>query len=469
MKIRSQHSLIIFIVLMLTFPIQSNVALSRSSLTSFESTERIELYTPKFNSLNLKEPMILTPIVTPDNALDVISAWIDRANVSIDLQNPYITQFDDGVAWASDPSPIVQSLVAADNRGVDLRIQINEHSDSDDITEYFLSLGIEIKWMGNLVSNPDGEWISDTHNKLLIIDGKITILSSINFSENAFLNNRETGLVIQNTAVAAYYESIFDSDWNDGEIPSSSIQVQPNSIESIEKSAYISPTKLSPVNFTGTYNVTLFSNPDNADEVIFQYLKSAQTSIYVSMYTISRPDFNNTLIDLKNNNPSIDIQVLISNRRVGSSENEDTYSAAKSLTDNSIPVYNSTADLKFYHNKYWIIDGTHVFVYSGNWSPRSVAPQLEPDDDEYASAEANRDMGIAIHEAEDIAAYFKSLWDADVAVASAWDRNTEWIPSTGTSTTLEESSTTLEEIPLPFGVVFLGMITLFALRRRKQS
>ena len=149
MKIRSQHSIIIFTLLMLTFPIQNSVTLSRSSLSSFESTERIEMYTPKFNSTNLKEPMTLTPIVTPDNALDVISAWIDRADISIDLQNPYITQFDDNVAWASDPSPIVQSLVAAHNRGVDLRIKVNEDSDSDDVTAYFLSLGIEIRWMGN--------------------------------------------------------------------------------------------------------------------------------------------------------------------------------------------------------------------------------------------------------------------------------------------------------------------------------
>ena len=450
---------------MLSFPTQNIITLSRSSRISIESIERIEMYTPRFNSSNLKESMTLTPIVTPDNALDVISAWIDRANVSIELQNPYITKFNNTVDWedwASDSSPIVQSLTAAHNRGVDLRIQVNEDSDSDNITAYFLSLGIGIRWMGNSVSNPDGDWISDTHNKLLIIDEKITILSSINFSENALLNNRETGLVIQNTAVATYYGSIFDSDWNDGEIPSSSTQGQASSIESIEEIAYVSPTNLVPVNFTGTYNVTLFSNPDSADGVIFQYLKSAQTSIYVSMYTISRPDFNNTLINLKNNNPSIDIQVLISNRRIGSSENEDTYAAAKSLTDNSIPVYNSTTDLRFYHNKYWIIDGTHVFIYSGNWSPRSVNPQLEPGDDKYTSSEANRDMGIAIHEAEDIAAYFKSLWDADVAVASAWDRNTDWIPSTGTSTTLEE-------ISLPFGVVFLGMIAILVVRRQKLS
>ncbi|MHA1215358.1 MAG: phospholipase D-like domain-containing protein, partial [Candidatus Hodarchaeales archaeon] len=91
------------------------------------------------------------------------------------------------------------------------------------------------------------------------------------------------------------------------------------------------------------------------------------------------------------------------------------------LANNGIPVYNSTKDDDkvngFYHNKYWIIDGKHVFVYSGNWSPRSVTPKKTS----YTSTEANRDVGIAVHDASDIADFFKSVWDADVAVASAWE------------------------------------------------
>ncbi|UCG02291.1 MAG: hypothetical protein JSW11_22210 [Candidatus Heimdallarchaeota archaeon] len=190
-------------------------------------------------------------------------------------------------------------------------------------------------------------------------------------------------------------------------------------------SDYISHTNIPLTNFTGTYNITLFTNPDNADEVIFRYLKAAESSVYVSMYTISRPEFNETLIDLKTTNPGMDIQVLISYRRVGSSENVDTEAAAQSLEEKGIPVYTSTQEDDkvdgFYHAKYWIIDGKHVFIYSGNWSPRSVAPQLEPGDDSYSSGEANRDMGIAVHDAPEIASFFKEeVWDEDVAVADEW-------------------------------------------------
>ena len=176
-------------------------------------------YTPKFEPLNLEEEMILSPMFTPDNALDIHKAWLDKANSTIEIQNQYITQFDDNVEWENDPSPIVRSLVDAYNRGVKIRVQVNEDSDSDNVTGYFINKGIDVRWMGNSKTATNDGWLSDTHNKLIIIDNKVVLLSSINFGENAFTNNREAGFVIQNTNIADYYKTIFESDWNDGEIP----------------------------------------------------------------------------------------------------------------------------------------------------------------------------------------------------------------------------------------------------------
>ncbi len=383
------------------------------------------VYTPSFDTFNVKEQMTLTPIFTPDNALDAYAAWIKKANSTIEIQNQYITQFDDSVSWAEDPSPLVRELVNAKNRGVTIRVQVREDSDSDDVTSYFLSVGIDVRWMGNSgTAGPNG-YLSSTHNKLLIIDHKVTLLSSINFGENAFTNNREAGIIIQSSTVSNYYLDVFNLDWDYGEIPSTTRNRLPD-FKNKENlmSDYPSHTNIPLTNFTGTYNVTAFVNPDNADNFIFKYLNSAKKSIYVSMYTISRPDFNNTLIALKKANPSLDIQVLISNRRVGQSENKDTIAAAKSLVANLIPVYNSTKDDDkvngFYHNKYWIIDGKHTFVYSGNWSPRSVTPAIEAGES-YPSSEPNRDMGLAVLDAPDIAAFYKNVWDQDVAVADAWE------------------------------------------------
>ena len=411
-----------FILSMLVTPA---LASTRTSQENGYRAPKPETYTPKFDEFNVKEQMTLSPLFTPDNALYIYSSWLKKANTSIDLQNQYITKFDSGT-WDDDSNPIVREIVNAIGRGVNVRVQVRGDSDSDDVTSYLQSKGASVRWMGDSTSNPDGDYLSATHNKLIIIDEKVILISSINFGKNAFTNNREAGMVIQNAAGAAYFTSIFNSDWTDGEQPlvvqrakneRSVSQTTPDQL-----TGYPSHTNIPRQNFTGVYNISLYANPDNADEVIFRALKNAKESVYVSMYTISRPDFNNTLIDLKKANPSIDIRVLISNRRVGGTENRDTYAAALSLVKNFIPVYNSTKDDDkvdgFYHNKYWIIDGKHTFIYSGNWSPRSVTPQGSS----YTSGEANRDMGVVAWDAPDIAEFVKNeVWEKDVAVADAWD------------------------------------------------
>ncbi|MHA2172610.1 MAG: phospholipase D-like domain-containing protein [Candidatus Kariarchaeaceae archaeon] len=381
-------------------------------------------YTPTFDALNIKEQMTLTPMFTPDNALSTHIAWINSAINTIDIQNQYIKFFDDYDDWDTNPTPFVEALLQAKSRGVTIRVQLREESDTDEVAAFLAGKGILTRYMGESANNPDGDWLSFTHNKLMIIDAEVVLLSSINFG-SAFRNNREAGMVIQNQAAANYFTLIFLRDWADGLIVTSSLRINgiTNPVNLVQDEVdYPSHTNIPKTNFSGIYNVTLFANPDNADEVIFKYLESAKESIYVSMYTISRPDFTNALIALKKANPSIDIRVLISRRRVGADENIDTYEAVRSLVDNLIPAYNTSVapfidNAGFYHNKYWIIDGKHTFVYSGNWSPRSVTPP----ETVYSSDEANRDMGVAVHDATDIATFYKNVWDADVAIADEWE------------------------------------------------
>ncbi|OLS28569.1 MAG: Cardiolipin synthase [Candidatus Heimdallarchaeota archaeon LC_2] len=426
----------LFLILILLSPnllLNSQATLKSANVETIKSDSLIpitpNLYTPKFSAFNVKEQMKLSPLFTPDNAIDLYAGWLKQANTTIDLQNQYIRMWSGTDTWVDNPSPIVRELVNAQNRGVAIRVQVREDADDDDVTTYLLNEGIQVRWMGSQVSDDGDGFLSATHNKMILIDDKVSLISSINFGEGAFTTNREAGMVIQSSSVTNYYKSIFESDWSDGEMPPNVLRLTklPKKISDIQyQSTYTSHTNIPKTNFTGLYNVTAFANPDNADKVIFKYLKNAKESIYVSMYTISRPDFNNTLIALKKANPLIDIQVLISNRRVGDEENEDTHAAAKSLVDNQIPVYNSTKDDdkvdNFYHNKYWIIDGKHTFIYSGNWSPRSTTPQLVEGDISYVSGETNRDMGIAVHDATDIASFVKNeVWDKDVGVAEAWE------------------------------------------------
>ncbi len=431
---KSIFIIVIFILGMV--PLQS----SASSNMSAEPVPIIpDLYIPvSGGALNIKEEMTLTPIFTPDNAESTYVGWIEQATSTIEIQNQYIKLYADFTDWQTSPTPLVKALVDAAARGVQIRVQVREDSDSDNIAGFLdPKTNIEVRGMGNsvtdaVVNHPNG-YLSATHNKLMIIDHEVILISSINFG-SAFENSREAGMVIQNVNAANHFLDFFEIDWASGEdlTPTAASPLVNSNTADLETSIstnavdYPSHTNIPKTNFTGTYNITLFTNPDNADEVIFNYLKSAKESIYVSMYTISRPDFNNTLIELKKANPALDIQVLISHRRVGASENVDTWSAVKSLVANAIPVYNSSVEFfanqaGFYHNKYWIIDGKDTFIYSGNWSPKSVTEQLPTGDPDYASGDPNRDMGVAVHDATDIAAFYKDVWDKDVAIADAWE------------------------------------------------
>lgn len=421
MKKQSQYYIIALVVLFLLNP--TTIQMGAKTDANHDQSLSPESYNPKFDLFNIRDQMTLTPIFTPDNALSSHIGWINQANSTIDIQNQYIKFFDSYDDWETNPTPFVAALLNAKLRGVSIRVQLRDN-ESNEIEPFLLNKGISVKYMGSLISNTDDDdWLSNTHNKLMIIDESVILISSINFG-SGFINSREAGIVVQNAQAANYFTSIFENDWVDGEVPVFRLtdpgiiseKIVTNSVD------YPSHTNIPKTNFTGIYNITLFTNPDNADGVIFNFLKAAKKSIYVSMYTISRPDFNNTLINLKKANPSIDIQVLISSRRVGKYENIDTWSAVKSLVDNLIPVYNASVDTfidqaGFYHNKYWIIDGEHTFVYSGNWSPRSVTPV----ETQYSSDEGNRDMGIVIHDATDIADFYKNVWDQDVLVADKWE------------------------------------------------
>jgi phosphatidylserine/phosphatidylglycerophosphate/cardiolipin synthase-like enzyme len=71
------------------------------------------------------------------------------------------------------------------------------------------SAGCEVKY-----HNP--KQYTHLHNKGIIIDDEIVIITSTNFTDTSIMENRECGLVIKNKTVANYFLRIFDTDWHLG-------------------------------------------------------------------------------------------------------------------------------------------------------------------------------------------------------------------------------------------------------------
>ena len=55
---------------------------------------------------------------------------------------------------------------------------------------------------------------ANIHNKGIIVDGKVVLVSSANWSADGVLRNRDAGLIIRDEQIAGYYQQVFVDDWD---------------------------------------------------------------------------------------------------------------------------------------------------------------------------------------------------------------------------------------------------------------
>lgn len=147
-------------------------------------------------------------LVTPDNADGAITATIDSAEESIAVKQMSI---------GSPGFSFLQAVLDAARRGVEVRIllsgawyvqeenrQLKGWLDDQADAE---NLPLDVR-----IADPEGAF-GKIHAKGIIVDGKTTILGSINWNDNSLRENREVALLVESEAVADYFRAVFESDW----------------------------------------------------------------------------------------------------------------------------------------------------------------------------------------------------------------------------------------------------------------
>ncbi|MFW9834093.1 MAG: phosphatidylserine/phosphatidylglycerophosphate/cardiolipin synthase family protein [Candidatus Thorarchaeota archaeon] len=147
--------------------------------------------------------MNVTPIFSPDTSLQGILYCINAAQVTLDIQIPYFTNWNQ----SGSVEQILDAIVAAKNRGVTVRVISEEDYDYEEVATLFHDNNIPIVWQ-------DTRWFTAEHNKGIIVDGRIVLISSINYSDNSIEDNREAGVIIENQDVAQWYQAVYDFDWS---------------------------------------------------------------------------------------------------------------------------------------------------------------------------------------------------------------------------------------------------------------
>lgn len=158
--------------------------------------------------------IVLAPDTTfdPEGILDFFASATQR--LSIDAF--YLDE-----VWRDKPNPFLEAAFAAARRGVSVRILLDGswasvESDSgtnDDVLGRINdrakdeSLRLEVRLL-----KPHGS-IERLHNKGAVVDGRAVLVSSMNWALGSATENREVGLIVEDSDLARTFETSFDADW----------------------------------------------------------------------------------------------------------------------------------------------------------------------------------------------------------------------------------------------------------------
>ncbi|MEW5761452.1 MAG: phospholipase D-like domain-containing protein, partial [Candidatus Thermoplasmatota archaeon] len=194
-----------------------------SPTTGFEIDKEVPKgkYKPKFGSAKFNGKFKFTPIISPDNSFELMLELLKNANESIYLEMATIS-----MSWNYKDDKLenvyLNALIEAARRGCKVRVLLDsrfvdvgmEIVDNKDVADYVNMIGknerLDIEAKVVKLEN-----LEKLHTKGIIVDGKITLISSINWVRGSAIMNREVGVIIENEELASYYSSVFLYDWEE--------------------------------------------------------------------------------------------------------------------------------------------------------------------------------------------------------------------------------------------------------------
>jgi cardiolipin synthase len=190
----------------------------------------------------------ISPVFSPTTSQQGILEVINGATKTLDIE-----QYSFEYLWkkSRQDSPIYSAMVAAAQRGVQVRVLVNDDTsgggdadaDSDSTSSTDRKKPRDDNG-GNSSSSSSGPSMNTTtlqainqlaaqglpiqarmanltamgvyyvHNKGVLADSDKTFVSSINWTENAVTSNREAAVILTSPTIHSYYESLFEADWD---------------------------------------------------------------------------------------------------------------------------------------------------------------------------------------------------------------------------------------------------------------
>ncbi|WP_319452850.1 MULTISPECIES: phospholipase D-like domain-containing protein [unclassified Mycobacterium] len=145
------------------------------------------------------------PVLTPDNYHPRLMELLRAAKHSIDIQFAYIRYNEqDGELPENAGFVELLELLRELSHQSTKTLRIIQSGDADDLCR-LVAFGVD----QSVIKTQ-----STVHNKGIIVDQEIVLVSSANWSFDGVLRNRDAGLIIYDEEIASYYQRAFDYDWN---------------------------------------------------------------------------------------------------------------------------------------------------------------------------------------------------------------------------------------------------------------
>lgn len=145
-------------------------------------------------------PVRVKPLMSPDNYAQEILKLIQDTGRSLYLQFSYIRQpstetFDE----------IITAIADKMNDGLDVRVLVGSNQNPEHSELLIGRRG----WKRSMFRRQS----SKMHNKGILIDGKIVVVGSNNWSSDGTQYNRDTSLIFFSRPIAQYFTEVFMFDW----------------------------------------------------------------------------------------------------------------------------------------------------------------------------------------------------------------------------------------------------------------
>jgi hypothetical protein len=154
-----------------------------------------------FPPRKISAAMKIQPLLTPDNYFQCILPLINSAQRSFYMQTQYI--HPSARPEDSNLAALIQAVVQKIEQGVDVRLIMSQFETLDKL-ELLQQAGVDLAHV-RIQAN--------VHNKGIVVDSKVVVVSSQNWSGDGVTRNRDAGLIIYNQDAAQYWEKIFLHDW----------------------------------------------------------------------------------------------------------------------------------------------------------------------------------------------------------------------------------------------------------------